>query len=107
MPDTVQGVLQARIDRLADAPKRVLQTASVIGLEVPLWILRAVWDRPGNLDVHILELKRQEFLYERLTPGNQIYAFKHALTQEVAYETLLSPTRQALHEATARAIEVT
>jgi tetratricopeptide (TPR) repeat protein len=107
MPDTIQGVLQARIDRLGDAAKRVLQTASVIGREVPLWILRAVCERPESLDVHILELKRQEFLYERSTLGNQIYVFKHALTQEVAYETLLSPARQMLHEATAGTLEAT
>jgi hypothetical protein len=50
--------------RLADAPKRLLQTASVIGREVPLKLLRAVWETPGTLDVHLLDLKRQEFLYE-------------------------------------------
>src|SRR5262249_12914671 len=53
MPDTVQGVLQARIDRLANAPKRLLQTASVIGREVPLKLLRVVWEAPGSLDVHL------------------------------------------------------
>jgi class 3 adenylate cyclase/tetratricopeptide (TPR) repeat protein len=107
MPNTVQGVLQARIDRLANAPKRLLQTASVIGREVPLKLLRAVWQTPGSLDVHLLELKRQEFLYERGAAGQQIYVFKHALTQDVAYDSLLSPMRQALHEATARSIEAT
>jgi predicted ATPase len=105
MPDTIQGVLQARIDRLTDAPKRVLQTASVIGREVPLKWLRAVWETPGSLDVHLLDLKRQEFLYERSAAGEQIYVFKHALTQEVAYDSLLSPAKQALHEATGRALE--
>jgi class 3 adenylate cyclase/tetratricopeptide (TPR) repeat protein len=103
IPDTVQGVLQARIDRLADAPKRLLQTASVIGREVPLKLLRAVWETPGSLDVHLLELKRQEFLYERA--GEQTYVFKHALTQDVAYESLLSPTKQALNESIARSLE--
>jgi predicted ATPase len=102
MPDTIQGVLQARIDRLADAPKRLLQTASVIGREV----LRAVWETPGSLDVHLLDLKRQEFLYERSAAREQIYVFKHALTQEVAYDSLLSPGRQALHEATRRVRQV-
>jgi tetratricopeptide (TPR) repeat protein len=105
MPDTVQGVLQARIDRLADAPKRLLQTASVIGREMPLKLLRAVWETPGSLDVHLLDLKRQEFLFERSTAGEQIYAFKHALTQDVAYDGLLTPAKQALHESTARALE--
>jgi len=105
MSDTVQGVLQARIDRLASAPKRLLQTASVIGREAPLGLLRAVWETPGSLDVHLLELKQQEFLYERGTAGEQVFVFKHALTQDVAYDSLLSPMRQALHEKTARAIE--
>jgi class 3 adenylate cyclase/tetratricopeptide (TPR) repeat protein len=105
MPDTVQGVLQARIDRLADAPKRLLQTASVIGREVPLKLLRAVWEAPGSLDVHLLELKRQEFLHEKTAEGDRAYVFKHALTQDVAHDSLLTPARQALHEATACALE--
>ena len=82
-----------------------MQTASVIGREVPLKLLRAVWDAPASIDVHLLELKRQEFLYERGAAGEQTYVFKHALTQDVAYESLLSPARQALHEAIARALE--
>ena len=105
MPSTVQGVLQARIDRLASAPKRLLQTAAVIGREVPLALLRGVWGAPGSLDAHLIELKRQELLYER-GADEQIYIFKHALTQDVAYDSLLTPARQALHEATGRALEV-
>jgi predicted ATPase len=105
MPDTVQGVLQARIDRLADAPKRLLQTASVIGREVPLKLLRAVWEMPGSLDVYLLDLKRQEFLYERSAAGEKVYVFTHALTQDAAYEGLLTPARQTLHERTARSLE--
>ena len=101
----IQGVLQARIDRLADAPKRVLQTASVIGREVPLKLLRAVWQSPGSLDVHLLELKRLEFLYEKSLVGDRAYVFKHALTQEVAHESLLTSVKQALHEATGSALE--
>jgi predicted ATPase len=79
MPDTIQGVLQARIDRLADAPKRVLQTASVIGREVPLKLLRAIWQTPSSLDVHLLDLKRLEFLYEKSLVGDRAYVFKHAM----------------------------
>lgn len=79
MPATVQGVLQARIDRLADAPKRVLQTASVIGREVPLKLLRAVWTAPGSLDMHLLDLKRQEFLHERGSLGDQAPPLGRAL----------------------------
>src|ERR1044071_8511730 len=69
MPDTVQGGLQARIDRLADAPKRLLQVASVIGREVPIKVLQAVWDTPDGLDAHLVGLKRQEFLFERTVAG--------------------------------------
>jgi class 3 adenylate cyclase/tetratricopeptide (TPR) repeat protein len=105
LPDTVQGVLQARIDRLSDPPKRLLQAASVIGREVPLKVLRAVWETRAAIDIHLLELKRQEFLYERPSADEQVYVFKHALTQEVAYESLLRPVRLALHEATAEALE--
>jgi class 3 adenylate cyclase/tetratricopeptide (TPR) repeat protein len=104
IPSTVQGVLQARIDRLASEPKRLLQAAAVIGREVPLPLLRAAWGASGSLDVHLIELKRQEFLYER-GAGEQICIFKHALTQDVAYNSLLSPARQVLHEATGRALE--
>jgi predicted ATPase len=105
MPDTVQGVLQARIDRLPNEPKRLLQTASVIGREVPIKLLRVVWEAPGSLDVHLLELKRQEFLFERSTAGEQFYVFKHALIQDVAHDSLLTFALQTLHEATARALE--
>lgn len=79
LPDTLQGVLQARIDRLSDVPKRLLQTASVIGREVPLKVLRAVWETRAGIDIHLLELKRQEFLYERGSADEQVYVFKHAL----------------------------
>jgi predicted ATPase len=105
VPDTLQAVLQARIDRLPDAPNRLLQTASVIGREVPVRMLRAVWETPGSLDVHLLELKHQEFLYDQAGAAEQTYVFKHALTQDVAYDGLLSPAKQALHAATARALE--
>ena len=78
----------------------------MIGREVPLKLLRAVWETPGSLDVHLLELKRQEFLFERSTVGDQIYVFKHALTQEVAHESLLTSVKQMLHEATGACIGV-
>ena len=64
MPDTVHDVLTARIDRLADVPKRLLQTASILGREFSLRLLEAVWEG-GSLDPHLGALTRQEFLYER------------------------------------------
>lgn len=105
VPDTVQGLLAARIDRLPQEHKRVLQTASVLGREIPLDLLAAIWDRPTRLEPLLLDLKRWEFLHESPTVEQNLYVFHHALTQEVAYQTLLSGRRQALHAAAGRALE--
>jgi len=104
VPDTIQGVLMARMDRLADTPRRVLQTASVLGREVSLRLLGAVWQEAAPLAPQLQELQRLEFIYEHVgrEPG---FVFKHALTQDVAYETLLAGRRRALHAAAGRALE--
>jgi len=104
VPDTVEGVLMARMDRLAETPRRVLQAASVIGREVPLRLLEATWPEPVGLGEQLAELQKLEFLYEQ--PGRErSFVFKHALTQEVAYETLFEGRRRALHAAAGRALE--
>ncbi|HEY3066029.1 MAG TPA: AAA family ATPase [Methylomirabilota bacterium] len=105
IPDTVQGVLTARIDRLSEETKRLVRTAAVLGREFPLKLLERIWDGPGALQPHLLELKRLEFVYEQAGAEEPIYVFKHALTQDVAYEGLLSHRRQALHAAAAQALE--
>jgi len=105
VPETIQGVLMARIDRLAEEPRRVLQTASVLGREFSVRLLAAIWEGPGTLEPHLLDLKRQEFLHERPGTSEPVYAFKHALTQDVAYDSMLTARRQALHEAAAQALE--
>ncbi len=105
VPDTIQGVLMARIDRLPDKTKRVLQTASVLGREFSFPLLGAIWDSTGDLRAHLTELKRLEFLYERTGAGGTAYLFKHALTQDVAYESLLTSQRKALHAAAGQALE--
>jgi class 3 adenylate cyclase/tetratricopeptide (TPR) repeat protein len=105
VPDSVRAVLTARIDRLADAPKRVLQMAAVLGREFPRDLLEAIWDGPGSVAAHLAELTRLDFLHEQAAGPEPIHAFNHALAQEVAYDSLLSTPRQALHEAAARAIE--
>ncbi len=105
VPDTIQGVLMARIDRLGEPAKRVLQTASVLGREFSSRLLEAVREDGGDLAAHLAELTRVEFLYERSGGAEPVYVFKHALTQEVAYESLLTPRREALHEAAGRALE--
>jgi hypothetical protein len=104
VPDTIEGVLMARIDRLPDEPRRALQTASVLGREFATQLLRRVWDG-ADLDAQLVELKRLEFLHELGDRDEPRYAFKHALIQEVAYESLLSIRRRAVHAAAARALE--
>jgi len=95
----------ARIDRLPDAPRRVLQHASVLGREFSVRLLNAIWDGQGPLGPHLELLKRLEFVYEQPQAQEQGYVFKHALTQDVAYESLLVSRRQALHAAAGRALE--
>ena len=105
VPDTVQGVIMARIDRLSDGAKRLVQTAAVLGREFPSKLLDKVWGGTGALHPHLLELKRLEFLYESAGGEEPVYVFKHALTQDVAYDGLLTHRRQAVHGAAARALE--
>ena len=91
VPATVQAVLAARIDRLSPEEKRLLQTAAVIGHEVPLPLVQAIAELP-EADLHrgLAHLQTAEFLYEtRLFPERE-FTFKHALTHEVAYGSLLS-----------------
>jgi class 3 adenylate cyclase/tetratricopeptide (TPR) repeat protein len=105
VPGTVHDVLLARVDRLEEEPRRVLQTASVLGREFPLRLLEAVWSGPGGLESHIAELQRLEFIHEQGRDGEPVYVFKHALTQDVAYQSLLSSRRTRLHEAAGMAYE--
>jgi class 3 adenylate cyclase/tetratricopeptide (TPR) repeat protein len=106
MPATVQAVLAARIDRLPPEKKRLLQTAAVIGLEVPLPLLQAIAALPeATLHRGLTHLQAAEFLYEtRLFPERE-YTFKHALTHEVAYGSLLLERRRALHAHIVEALE--
>jgi tetratricopeptide (TPR) repeat protein len=105
VPDTVQGVLMARIDRLPENTKRLLQTAAVLGREFAPPLLMAMWDGAQPLEPLLLTLTRQEFLFARPSAEGPVYVFKHALTQEVAYESLLTTRRQTLHAAAGQALE--
>jgi predicted ATPase len=103
---TVQGVLAARIDRLAPEEKALLQQLAVIGREFPLSLLRQVVPQPEEEVYRLLaSLQRKEFLYEQPAFPEVEYLFKHALTQEVAYNSVLIDRRRILHERTAQAIE--
>jgi len=105
LPDTIQGLLLARIDRLPEYAKRLLQTAAVLGREAPLRLLRATHDAPDRLDADLQELKHHELLYERADAREPMFVFKHVLTQEAAYDSLLSTRRAVLHEAAGHALE--
>jgi class 3 adenylate cyclase/predicted ATPase len=106
IPTTVQGVLAARIDRLANDEKALLQQLAVVGRVFPLGLLKQVVTQPEEELYRLLSLlQRKEFLYEQPAFPEVEYAFKHALTQEVAYGTVLQERRKALHERTAQAIE--
>jgi tetratricopeptide (TPR) repeat protein/ABC-type thiamine transport system ATPase subunit len=106
VPATVQAVLAARIDRLPPQEKRLLQTAAVIGTEVPFALLQAVTDLPEEeLRGRLTRLQSVEFLYEaRLFPDLE-HTFKHALTHEVAYGSLAQQQRQVLHRRLVDALE--
>jgi class 3 adenylate cyclase/DNA-binding winged helix-turn-helix (wHTH) protein/tetratricopeptide (TPR) repeat protein len=105
VPDTIQGVLMARIDRLPDAAKRLLQTAAVLGRTFAARLVQAIWEEPEDLERCLGELKRLEFLYEENRAEGPVYVFRHALTQEVAYDSLLLRRRQRLHAAAGQALE--
>jgi predicted ATPase len=98
VPATVQAVLAARLDRLSPEEKHLLQTASVIGTEVPLPLLQAIAELPETaLHRGLIHLQTAEFLYETRLFPEHAYTFKHALTHEVAYGSLLLERRRVLH----------
>ena len=106
MPSTVQNVLADRIDRLSLEEKRLLQTAAVIGVIVPLRLLRAVAELPeDDLHRYVSHLQTAEFLYETNLFPEVEYSFKHALTTEVAYGALLHERRTGLHAHIVQALE--
>ena len=106
LPLTVQGVLAARIDRLPADEKALLQTLAVLGREFPFSLLRRIVEQLEEELYRLLShLQGGEFIYEQVTFPESSYMFKHTLTQEVAYNSLLPEQRRILHERTAHAIE--
>jgi class 3 adenylate cyclase/tetratricopeptide (TPR) repeat protein len=105
VPDTIQGIIAARIDRLDDSLKRIMHVASVIGREFAFRILQSITDMREDLKGHLLNLQGLEFIYEKRLFPELEYIFKHALTQEVAYNSLLLARRKEIHGRIGRAIE--
>ncbi|HET9488413.1 MAG TPA: sigma 54-interacting transcriptional regulator [Methylomirabilota bacterium] len=104
VPDTVQEVLQARINRLPPSARQLLQTAAVLGKDVPVSLLeRVAGIAPDDLSAGMAELRAGEFLYETSLGAESEYTFRHILTHEVAYESLDPDLRRFLH---ARIVDV-
>jgi class 3 adenylate cyclase/tetratricopeptide (TPR) repeat protein len=106
IPATAQAILAARIDRLPPDDKQLLQAASIIGKDVPFTLLQVIVDVPENsLRRGLSHLQAAEFLYETSLFPDLEYTFKHALTHEVAYGSVLQDRRRALHARIVEAIE--
>jgi tetratricopeptide (TPR) repeat protein len=105
VPESIEAVLLARVDRLPEECKGVLQAASVLGRDVPVWLLEAITPAVAASKEHLRELQRLEYLHDHSDGARDRYRFKHALTQEVAYASLLPEHRRALHARIVGAME--
>ncbi len=105
VPDTIQGLIAARIDRLEDNIKRTMQVASVIGRDFAFHILQSITGMHDELKSYLLNLQGLEFIYEKRLFPELEYIFKHALIQEVTYFSLLTARRKELHCKVGEAME--
>jgi class 3 adenylate cyclase/tetratricopeptide (TPR) repeat protein len=105
VPDTIQGIIMARLDRLGDDGKRTVQLASVIGRQFLVRLLARVAGFSERLEGLLRELQALELIYEQGLLPEPAYVFKHAVIQDVAYQSLLIQRRKALHRAVGEAIE--
>jgi len=105
VPDSIQGIIAARIDRVEENLKRIMQVASVIGREFAYRILQTITGMREELKSSLINLQGLEFIYEKRLFPELEYIFKHALTQKVAYNSLLQKRRKEIHEKIGSAIE--
>jgi tetratricopeptide (TPR) repeat protein len=105
VPDTIQGIITARIDRLGENLKLTMQLASVIGRDFAYRILNNVTGLQKELKSHLINLQELEFIYEKSLFPELEYVFKHTITQEVSYNSLLLKKRKEIHEKVGIAIE--
>ncbi len=106
IPDTVRGVIVARIDRLDEELKELLRVAAVVGRSFLRSLLRAIAEHDRDVDTHLRELQLLDLVRERRHIPELEYAFRHALTQEAVYDSILLKRRRELHRAVARVVEV-
>jgi class 3 adenylate cyclase/tetratricopeptide (TPR) repeat protein len=105
VPDSIHDVLMARIDRLEEEPKRAIQVASVIGREFALRLLERIVEAGEAMHGVVSELRALELIYQKAAHPELAFMFKHALTHDVAYESVLLQRRRALHGIVGHAIE--
>ncbi len=105
VPDRIQDVLMARLDRLAEGPKSAIQIASVIGREFALRLLEKISDAGEGIEEIVGELRSLELIYEKSSHPELAFMFKHALTHDVAYASVLVARRRILHRVVGTAIE--
>ncbi len=104
-PATIQDIIRARIDRLEEPVKRTVQAAAVIGREFGLRLLTRISEAEAEVQPYLDTLTHAELIHETRFFPELVYIFKHAVTQDVAYHTLLAQRRKELHGAVGRAIE--
>ncbi len=105
VPDTIQEIIMARLDRLGDDSKRTVQLAAVIGRQFLVRLLARIAGLADRLEGLLRELQALEIIYEQGLVPEPAYIFKHAVIQDVAYNSLLMQRRKALHRAVGEAIE--
>ncbi len=105
IPDTVRGVIVARIDRLDEELKELLRVAAVVGRSFLRSLLAAIAEHDRDVDAHLGELQLLDLVRERRHLPELEYAFRHALTQEAVYDSILLKRRRELHRAVARVVE--
>lgn len=106
IPYSIQDIIQCRIERVDSAVRQTLQAASVIGPEFTYGILRAICGKEPDIKAHLRELQDLELIYEKRLIPEPEYSFKHNLTQELAYRSLIANKRKEAHQKTGEAIEV-
>ncbi|MBC2742332.1 MAG: hypothetical protein HGJ93_04570, partial [Desulfosarcina sp.] len=105
LSSNISSVIAARLDRLGDSTKRIVQEASVIGRRFAPAVLKQITSDPERMDHSLKTLTSLGLILESDAPGENLYVFKHALVQEVAYSSLLKRQRKNMHEKIARVLE--
>ncbi|HZS94438.1 MAG TPA: AAA family ATPase, partial [Chloroflexota bacterium] len=105
VPDTIQGVLLARLDRISQGARSVLEVAAVIGRVFAYHLLQTIVEAEQQLDIHLEQLRTQDFIFEKSVAPELEFMFRHSLTQDVVYGSLVAGKRRTFHLRVAQTIE--